>query len=415
VYGIDVATGEERSIAARSGGPLSAPAVARVGQIQAVLYLEGSQEPEASASASGTASASTSPSASPSASPDGEAVGPGEVDGSSSFLVAVSLRDGTELWRVPLQAVARSGVTVDDTTAYVGDQQGHVVAVALADGSVTWTAEVPGRVDVPVAVSGGTVYVVARDADAPAVAIAALDAATGERSWQVFPRATSTFGSAPAAGVGFVLVGSADRLVRSIAAEDGTERWTSLVLSFFSPATAPAFAGDAVYAADLSGGLYRIDAADGHREWSHQLNEIVLRSAPVVSGPTVLLGLNDGRLVAFDSESGHLVWESEATPGLVGAIALGSDVVIAVKGGRDGGLIAFEHDPEGELLDLAPPTELETGTTLSRYGLAAAIVLIVALIPGIALRRRLGPPNLSGDQADPGEDLGDEDAEGGQP
>jgi len=336
------------------------------------------------------------------------------VDGSSSSLVAVSLQDGTELWRVPLQTVARSGVTVDDTHAYVGDQQGHVVAVALADGSVTWTAEVPGRVDMPVAVSGGTVYLVARDPDAPAVAIVALDAATGRRSWQVFPRAQSTFGSAPAAGDGFVLVGSADRLVRSIDAEDGAERWTSLVLSFFSPATVPALAGDAVYAADLSGGLYRIDAADGHRVWSYQLNDIVLRSAPVVSGATVLLGLNDGRLVAFDSESGHLVWESEATPGLVGAIGLGPDVVIAVKGGRDGGLIAFEHDPQGERLDLASPTELEAGTTLSRYGLAAAIVLIVALIPGIALRRRLGPPDLTGDRADPDQDLGDEDAEGGQ-
>jgi hypothetical protein len=47
---------------------------------------------------------------------------------------------------------------------------------------------------------------------------------------------------------------------------------------------------------------------------------------------------------------------------------------------------------------------LDAGTTFSRYGIAAAIVLILALIPGIALRRRLGPVDLTG-----GVDLDDEE------
>jgi hypothetical protein len=197
--------------------------------------------------------------------------------------------------------------------------------------------------------------------------------------------------------------------MRSLAAGDGAERWASLVLSFFSPATAPAFADGAVYAADLSGGLYRFDPADGDRDWSFQLNEVVVRSAPVVSGPTILLGLNDGRLVAIDSETGHLVWESEATPGLVGTIALGPDVVIAVKGGVTPGRPPRARPAGAPGSRLADRTA--DRTTLSRYGLAAAIVLIVALIPGVALRRRLGPANLSGGEADADEveDLGDGD------
>jgi outer membrane protein assembly factor BamB len=245
------------------------------------------------------------------------------------------------------------------------------------------------------------VYVVARDADAVNVAIVALDAApkldegTERVRWKVFPQATSTVGSAPAAGEGFVVVGSADRLVRSIAAQDGSQLWGSLVLSFFSPATAPAFVGDAVYAADLSGGLYRFDADDGERRWSHQLNDVVFRSAPVVSGPTVLLGLNSGRLVAIDAGTGHLVWESEDTPGLVGTIALGQDVVVAVKGGSQAGLIAFEPDPDGTLVDVSSPTELDAGTTLGRYAVAVVLVLILVLVPGMLLLRRLGPADLS--------------------
>jgi len=412
VYGVDLGTGTVLWELPRAGGPLSTPAAGSVGGSTVVLYLEGPQdEAEPSPSASATTSVSTSGSPSP----GGEAGGLGEGGEALSSLVAVSLENRTELWRIPLEGVARSGVTIDGTIAYVGDQDGHVVAVALSDGSVIWSAEVPGRVDVPVAVSGDTAYVVARDADPPSVAIVALDTSTqldegtDRERWKVFPQATSTVGSALAAGKGFVLVGSADRLLRSIAAEDGTERWASLVLSFFSPATAPAFAGDAVYGVDLSGGLYRFDAAEGHREWSHQLNEVVFRSAPVVSGPTVLLGLSDGRLVAIDAASGHLVWGSEATPGLVGTIALGPDIVVAVKGGKDAGLIAFEPDPQGTLVDLPSPTELDAGTTLSRYAVAAAVVVVGALVPGMLLRRRFGPADLSGDID--GEDLGETEDE----
>lgn len=398
VYGVDLATGDDHVIVARDGGPLSTPAIVTVGSIQAVLFLEGPRdEPEPAPGASG--SPSETPSETPSTSPSSPSPGEEVVasDEPSSRLAAVSLQDGSELWpAVPLPATSRSGVTVDGTTAYVGDEDGHVLAVDISDGSVAWTAEVPGRVDVPVAASGGKVFVVARDTEASNVAIVALDASTGQESWKVFPQATSAVGSAPAAGEGFVLVGSADRLVRSISADDGSQEWGALVLSFFSPVTAPAFSGEAVYAADLSGGLYRFDTADGHRVWSHQLNEVVIRSAPVVSGPTVLLGLNDGRLVAVDAESGHLVWQSEATPGLIGSIALGPDVVVAVKGGKEAGLIAFEPDPEGALVDVPSPTELDPGTLLVRYGAAAAIVLVVVLVPGILLRRRFGPADLSG-------------------
>ena len=139
---------------------------------------------------------------------------------------------------------------------------------------------------------------------------------------------------------------------------------------------------ESVFAADIAGGLYRLDVADGGRRWSFHLNEVVLRSSPVVSGSS-LLGLSDGRLVALDVASGHLVWESAASAGLVGTIALSSDSVIAVKGGRDAGLIAFEHDPQGRLVDVPSPTQLDAGTTLTRWALAAVIVFAVAFLPGI--------------------------------
>jgi len=407
VYGADVATGEVSWDIPRAGGPLSVPAAAEVDGSTVVLFLEGPREdaepgPDASKSPSGTPSGP--PSGSPSAAPSPSGGAASAEAEAVSTLVAVSLTDRTELWRVPLKAEARSGVTVDGTTAYVGDEDGNVVALSVRDGSQIWSVKVPGRVDAAVAAADGKVYAVARDADAGQATIVALAAATGEQAWTVVPQATSTVGSAPAAGTEAVLVGSADRRVRSIAAEDGAVAWSALVLSFFSPATAPAFAGGYVYAADLSGGLYRLDAADGDRRWSYQSNEVVFRSAPVVSGPTVLLGLNDGRLIAVNADSGHLVWQSEPSPGLIGTLALGDDVVIAVKGGRDAGLIAFEHDPDGALVDVPSPTEFDAGTTVSRYAVAAAIVMVGTLVPGILLRRRFGPANLSGGDGGPADE-----------
>jgi hypothetical protein len=166
----------------------------------------------------------------------------------------------------------------------------------------------------------------------------------------------------------------------------------------------------AVYVADLGGGLYRFDPSDGSRVWGFQFNEFAFRSSPVVSGNAVLLGLDDGRLVAVDAESGHLVWESDATPGPIGTLALAGDAIVGTKGGPDAGLIAFEPDPAGRLIDVSSPTELRPGTTLGRMGAAAALVLVVVLVPGLLLRRRVDvaivDDDLDGDDADEDEGAG---------
>jgi len=197
------------------------------------------------------------------------------------------------------------------------------------------------------------------------------------------------------------IVDDAPSALLALDANGGSERWATLVLSLFSPVTSLAFDDESVFAADIAGGLYRLDAADGKRRWSYQLNEVVLRSSPVVSGSSLLLGLSDGRLVALDTASGHLVWQSAPSPGLVGTIALASDAVLAVKGGREAGLIAFEHDPDGELVDIPSPTELDAGTTVTRWTLAALIVFAIAFVPGMWANRRWGTAGwIQGDDDD---------------
>lgn len=323
-----------------------------------------------------------------------------------------------------LEAASRSGVTIDGDAAYVGDQAGNVYAIALRDGRIRWTSDLgepdAGRgcqrfggaaVDVPLAVADDQVIVVGRNVDEAAVAVTAYAQSDGECRWREIPQIGSATTSTAAVGGGIVVLGFADRLVRGLDGANGQQLWSALVLSLFSPVGSPALQPDAVYLADLGGGLYRVDPQDGGRDWSFQFNEVVLRSSPVVSGDTVLLGLNDGRLVAVDADSGHLVWQSEASPGLLGTIAVSPDAVVAVKGGGDAGLIAFEHDPNGRLVNVPSPTELDPGTTLARIAAAAAVVLAAAIVPGILARRRFGDA-VAPEQAEDDLDGDADDADG---
>jgi outer membrane protein assembly factor BamB len=382
VYGIDLATGTVSWRARRDGGPLSVPAVT-TGSKPLVLFIDGGASSSAPASPSASASASPTPSASASPSPSGS--------DEHTSLVAISLNGRREAWRVPLPAPSRTGVTLDGDTAFVADQGGNVTAVAARDGTVRWTADAGGRIDVPLAVGDGLVVAVARNVDERQLTVNAFGESDGRPAWAPRPlRLASTAASAPAIADGAAVVGLPDRLVHAISLEDGSDRWQSLALSVFSPATAPAVADGSLYIADLGGGLYAFDAGEGGRRWSFQLNEIVLRSAPVRSGGYVLLGLQDGRLIAIDDATGHLAWTSGASPGLVGTIALAPDAVVAVKGGRDAGLIAWEHDPSGRLVDVPSPTQLDVGRTLGRVAAAAAIALAIVLVPGVLARRRFG-------------------------
>jgi eukaryotic-like serine/threonine-protein kinase len=376
VYAVDVATGEVAWDVARADGPVSSPAIAS-GRRLTLLYVDGG--------ASTTPSPSPTPvDESPSPSPDNEA----EAAGAS--LVAIGLEDQREVWRVPLGAESRSGVTVDGDIAYVGDQDGTLYAVDIADGTVRWTSEMPGRIDISIAASDGRAVAISRNDDSRRVVIAAHDADDGERLWQITPQLSATAASSAALTEDAVIVGLADRLVRAFGVDDGEERWSSLALQLFSPLTAPAVGEDAVYVADIGGGLYRLDPVDGDRGWSFQFNEVVVRSSPVIIDRWVLLGLNDGRLVAVDAASGRLNWQSAPSQGLAGTIAVSSEAIVAVRGGPDPGLVAFENDPDGQLINEPSPTELEAGTTLSRIAVASVIVLAAALFPGVLIRRRMG-------------------------
>ncbi len=353
VYGIDLATGHQRWTLTRNGGPLALPAVGSDGTRPILVFTD-----------------------------DSTALG--------ASLVGVDLASLREIWRAALKSAGRGGVTIDGSGAFVGDTSGNVYAVDLSTGRLRWTVKGIGPIEGPPAVAGSRVVVVARDTSTPRVQVLAVDEADGRKLWEYIPRVSGTAASVPAAGDRTVLVGFDDRAVRAIDAATGAERWGSLANSPFSPVSSPAVDGGDVYLADFSGGLYRLNAGTGDRAWDYQFNDRVVRSSPVVSGSSVVLGLGDGRLVAVDARTGNLVWQGSPSPGLIGSIALSAQMLVAVKGGRRGGLVAYEHDPRGRLIDIPSPSRLELGRLLASYVLSMALVLAMVYLPFRLLAARLG-------------------------
>jgi len=370
VYGVELTTGAEAWQLIRNGGPISMPAVGLAGDRQILTFVD--------------------------------TVDIGKEQ--STSLVRVDLGTMKELDpRTPLLATSHAGIAVDGENAYLGDDEGNIYAVDLATGALLWTVKHSGSeiLGTP-AVSDGKVYAGVRNTDQGIMSLYALDVGSGDEVWPepYQPKGSGVGMSAPAAANDTVVVGTSDRVVHGLSADDGTERWQGLVLSAFSPVSSPAFPSGALLVSDYPGGLYRLDPATGARLWGFQLNELVPRSSPVLSGGAALLGLNDGRLVAIDLDSGLLVWQGEESPGLIGAIALTPEVVVAVKGGMPGSLVAWKHDPSAKLLSVPSPTVVDPATLLGNAAVAAVAVFIVIFVPFRLLASRVRPAFGDTDEAE---------------
>jgi len=359
VYGVDLSSGRQTWRVARTGGPITEPAVATAGGKTLVLYLDGgsNQEP--------------------------------------SKLVAIDAATQKELWTFALGAASVSGVSVDGSSAFVGDTQGVLYAVDVSKGKQEWTFKGTGRIEAPPAIAGGLVYMGSRELQQGNATVRALDESTGTQKW-MFAQQQLASGSAITVSDGRAIAGFTDRLARAFDAATGTGEWTALMSNALSPRGAPAAAAGAVYLADLAGTVERVSADSGSRTWSYRFNGVRplpipyldFWSSPVLTGSSVLIGLGDGRLGALSSSTGHLQWEADTGPGALGGIALGNGIVVVAKQGVNGALIGFRHDASGTLLDEASPTELDAGQLVGRFAVALVLVLGATALAGLLIRRR---------------------------
>ncbi len=400
VIGVDLGTGSQSFELRRVFGPSVSSAFAAVNGKTAIVYTQGWGDQ--------TPTASSSPSGSSAPSPSAASAGPPGI----SQMVAVDLATRRRLWDpVALAAGAtvrpiRTGVTVSGDTAYVADSGGTVFAVDLVTGKLRWTEPAGGQVATAVAVSGDIVVVTTQGTRTVAPAVVGMKVSDGSVAWRYDGEPVGALAAGAVVSGEVVYVVFSDGNVRALGLSDGAERWTSRINAPVLPTGGLAVAGDGVFVLDIVGQLYRFSTADGARVWDFALNQPSFGAPPVVAGGHVLVGTNAGNLAAIDVGSGHLVWESGASDGLLRGFAPTADLIVAVKGGHGAGLVAYRHDDAGALIDVASPTVFDAGTNAVNFAAAAIPLFVLALVGGRLLSRRMGPAFIFDDDAasDPIED-----------
>jgi len=154
---------------------------------------------------------------------------------------------------------------VIDNVLYAASRIGNVLAVDEETGKQKWARDLDVKLSSGVGGAGTNVYVSTDEG-----LIVALNAKNGETLWEM--QASSEVLVPVSAGFGSVIVRSADGRVLSLDPSTGVERWTA---TFRPPAL----------------------TLNGY-------------SRPLLLDGGVLVGLDDGRLIAIASNTGKVVWQS---------------------------------------------------------------------------------------------------------
>ena len=408
VLGFDGEDGSEVFSAPRDLGPSVTPAIGPGPDGPVVVFAEGFADRGPATTASPTASSTASPSASP-----GEE---GEEGESGSRLVAIDLRSGETVWPspAPIDDVVRTPVAIDESAAYVGDFSGHVTAVELSSGELRWSRDIGSAIAGAVTVDGDRALVATVGEQRTPGAVVALDRSTGEELWRTGEDAVQgNLVSAPVVADGKILVLEPSSVV-ALDASDGRFLWRSEIVNPlttpFSPqgisTLAPVSADGTVYAVDVTGRAYGLDAETGTELWDHALNDPSPLTPPVLTDAHLVVPANSGSLYAIDRRTGHLAFQIDGGGVFLRGLADAGDVLVAVSGVDDAEIVAFGVDPDGVLTDEPSPTTFELGGLLAGFALGGLPVAIVALALAWPLQRRLGPTPTPSTDLDPEEEAG---------
>jgi len=367
------------------GGPVAGPAVARNALVVVAARGVVALDP-ATGDLLWEMERTEGPAGSPAIA--GELVVHASGSGSSTSVVARGLEDGNEAWRAFVDADVPGGLVVADGLVYAATTAGEVVALEADTGEERWRSEVEGRLEATPAVVEDLVLVAGEDRQTGVVTVFALDAATGGRpQWRFSTPGPTLPASAPASDGERVFVATSEGVLRALDLDGGGQVWTAEMRAAVSSRQVPAAASLLVVADRLH--LYGLGPGDGEERWTFLLADLralpggrrntLSPSSPAVLGEAAVIGDASGVLSAIDLDTGRLVWRSDLSPGPLGAVAVGDDLVFATTLGRGGSVIGLEHDPDGVLLDEPSPTTVFPLRAILNFVLAAAVVGAVAL------------------------------------
>lgn len=153
-------------------------------------------------------------------------------------------------------------------------------------------------------ISGDTIYAASADGE-----VKAINRESGKTLWK------ADLDTSLSGGVGVhedaLFLGSSDGSVLKVSAHGGELQWsTRLQGEVLAP---PQGDGRVVVAQTYDGRLQGLDFDSGEKLWTYDSNVPVLTirgtNTPILNNSTVYAGFANGRVLAFDAESGAVQWE----------------------------------------------------------------------------------------------------------
>ncbi len=139
--------------------------------------------------------------------------------------------------------------------------------------------------------------------------LSAIDLETGRRIWQ--RRLEMAPSAGPVVQDGVLLLGGLDGELLVLDADTGEERWWNRLSS--EVLALPVVDGNRVIARAQDGRVFGFDLQTGHRVWVYDTSVPLLtlrgNGSPLALAGTVVLGFDDGKVVALRSDDGAVLWE----------------------------------------------------------------------------------------------------------
>jgi outer membrane protein assembly factor BamB len=173
-------------------------------------------------------------------------------------LQAIDVQDGSEIWTTNVDCEFTTTPVVDETTVFVGGEDGSLAAIDANGGETRWTKEICNEIE-----------------------------------------------AAPAVANGVVVVGNAGlwdehNALHALDAQDGSIKW-SFGDTRFSIQSAPVVVGETVISG-YGGRLYALDMSSGDENWSVKLRGDSL-SAPAIANETIFVESNKQYLYALTTNN----------------------------------------------------------------------------------------------------------------
>ena len=238
---------------------------------------------------------------------------------SEAELRAFDAASGREIWRRDLRpesdeddAVYPGGIAAADGRVYAATGYGEAIAMTIADGSEIWRVRVPGPVRGAPAVADGRLFLVTLENRA-----LALSAEDGSRIWEhqgISEIASLLGGGSPAVAGSTVLVPYSSGELFALRVETGRIVWLENLSSLRALDAIsrladirgnPVIDGELALAVSHAGRMAAIDMRSGQRIWDRSLGSVHM---PWVAGDYIyVMGLS-GEVVALTRLDGRVRW-----------------------------------------------------------------------------------------------------------